>query len=53
MLAEKAVSGFKDGQLRVYVGPIKDNKGKTVVPEGQTLSHDQIMGMDWFVEGVR
>ncbi|MBI4468275.1 MAG: BMP family ABC transporter substrate-binding protein, partial [Acidobacteria bacterium] len=51
--AETAIARIKSGQLMVYRGPITDNKGKIVVAKDQTLTHEQIMGMDWFVEGVR
>lgn len=51
--AMDAVEKFKRGELAVYVGPIKDNTGKTVVQEGEVLPHDKIMGMDWLVEGVK
>jgi basic membrane protein A and related proteins len=51
--AMAAVQGFKQGALAVYRGPIKDNQGVVRVAEGQVLSHNEIMGMDWLVEGVR
>ena len=41
------------GKLAVYRGPIKDNKGKLRVKEGETLTHEQIMAMDWMVEGIK
>jgi basic membrane protein A len=42
-----------DGKLAAYAGPISDNTGKERVPAGKTLSHEEIMGIDWLVEGVR
>jgi basic membrane protein A len=47
------IDRIKSGSLVVYNGPIKDNKGAVVVPAGQALMHDQIMGLNWLVEGVR
>ncbi len=41
-----------NGSMQVYTGPISDNDGNTVVPEGVVLTHTEIMGIDWFVEGV-
>ncbi len=41
------------GRLAVYAGPIRDNQGAERVPAGKTLSHDEIMAIDWLVEGVR
>jgi basic membrane lipoprotein Med (substrate-binding protein (PBP1-ABC) superfamily) len=51
--ASKAVQMIKAGELAVYAGPIKDNKGNVVVKKGETLTHEQIMGIGWLVEGVR
>ena len=51
--AREAADRIRKGELAVYAGPIKDNEGKLQVKEGETLTHDQIMGMDWLVEGVR
>jgi basic membrane protein A len=41
------------GTLAVYTGPLRDNAGKERVAAGRTLTHEDIMAMDWLVEGVR
>jgi basic membrane lipoprotein Med (substrate-binding protein (PBP1-ABC) superfamily) len=51
--AEKAITRLKSGEIAVYSGPIRDNTGKEVVSSDQTLTHEEIMGMNWFVEGIR
>lgn len=51
--AAAAIERIRKGEFHVYAGPIRDNSGKVVVPAGQTLGHEQIMGIDWLVEGVR
>lgn len=51
--AEAAIAALRNGTLNVYAGPMRDNKGKEVVPSGKVLSHGEVMGMDWFIEGVR
>jgi len=51
--AEAAIAKIKTGEIVIYRGPIKDNKGNVVVPDGEVLTHEQVMGMDWFVEGIR
>lgn len=51
--ALQAIERIKSGSLAVYTGPISDNKGNVVVPAGTTLTHDQIMAMDWMVEGIK
>jgi basic membrane protein A len=41
------------GSLQVFAGPISDNTGKERVPAGSSLSHEQVMAIDWLIEGVR
>ncbi len=50
--ANEFIQRFKEGKFHVYSGPIRDNTGKIVVKKGQTLSHAQIMQMNWLVEGI-
>ncbi|MGM0431701.1 MAG: BMP family ABC transporter substrate-binding protein [Spirochaetota bacterium] len=54
--AEEAVAEVKEqiinGEFDVFGGPLKDNQGETVVPEGSTPSDGELLGMDWLVEGV-
>lgn len=40
------------GEFPIFVGPIKDNKGNIVVPEGTTLDRAGIWSMDYLVEGA-
>jgi basic membrane protein A and related proteins len=35
-----------------FMGPIKDSKGQVRVPEGKTLTPDELYLWDWSVEGV-
>ena len=41
-----------DGSFGVFVGPIYDNEGNLRVEEGQTLTPEEILAIDWFVEGI-
>lgn len=41
-----------DGKFEVFKGPIYDNKGKLRVAEGETMSVEDILAMDWLVKGV-
>ncbi len=36
----------------VFSGPIKDQSGKVRVPKGKSLSDEELLTMDWLVEGV-
>lgn len=52
--ADKVKAKFMDGSMTVYEGPIKDNQGNTVIPEGKSYAQTDIWleSMDWLVEGV-
>ncbi|TMC67805.1 MAG: BMP family ABC transporter substrate-binding protein [Chloroflexi bacterium] len=40
------------GTFYEFTGPLKDQSGKVKVADGTKLSLDQILSMDWFVQGV-
>ena len=54
--AQEAVDKIKEqmkaGTFDVFAGPIKDQSGKVVVPEGSTIPLKEQLSMKWFVEGV-
>lgn len=43
---------FIGGQLNVFQGPIRDNRGTERVAAGQVLTNQDIGRMDWLAEGV-
>jgi simple sugar transport system substrate-binding protein len=49
---EKVIQGWKDGSYNVFAGPIKDQSGAVKVPEGKAMTDDEILGLNWLVEGV-
>jgi simple sugar transport system substrate-binding protein len=51
--AKTAMQAMKNGD-EIFVGPIKDNSGKTVVPAGTTYSPyaDELMQTNYLIEGV-
>ena len=49
---EAIKAGIIDGSLHPFAGPIKDQKGEVKVAEGSALSDGDLLGMDWYVEGV-
>ena len=51
---DAAKAKFMDGTMVVYKGPIKDNTGKVVIPEGTEMKQQDINleKMDYLVEGV-
>jgi simple sugar transport system substrate-binding protein len=50
--ALKAEAAIKDKKLHPFAGPIKDQSGQERLPAGKTLSDDELLKMNWFVEGV-
>jgi basic membrane protein A and related proteins len=52
--AEAAKMALTDGTLIIYKGPLKDNTGKVVIPEGTSRPQTDIEleKMDYLVEGV-
>ncbi|MBI9110510.1 BMP family ABC transporter substrate-binding protein [Maridesulfovibrio ferrireducens] len=40
------------GNNAIFVGPLKNQAGKVIIPAGQTLDDPKLLGMSWFVEGV-
>ena len=49
---EKAEAKIKEGNNVIFQGPIKDQTGAVKVPEGKTLTDDEVWNIDWFVQGV-
>ncbi|MCL2323274.1 MAG: BMP family ABC transporter substrate-binding protein [Oscillospiraceae bacterium] len=41
-----------DGTLNIFQGPIKDQSGAVKVADGQKMTEDEVLNMNWFVEGV-
>lgn len=40
------------GQLFVFEGPIKDQKGMVRIPANKKATDEQLLSMQWFVNGV-
>jgi basic membrane protein A len=41
-----------DGDFEVFAGPIKNRQGEVKVPEGESMTDQEMLGMTWFVQGV-
>ena len=52
--ADEVRAAITDGSMQIYSGPIKDNNGNTVIPEGKSYAQKDMWleKMDWLVEGV-
>ncbi|MBW3567533.1 MAG: hypothetical protein KY410_06175 [Proteobacteria bacterium] len=51
--AEEIEQGIKDGTFNIFTGPITDQTGAERVPAGETIPDEQLLTMDWYVEGVQ
>jgi basic membrane protein A and related proteins len=48
-----ATDKISSGALMPFAGPVKDQKGDVKIAAGKSLSDKDILGMDWFAEGVQ
>ncbi|WP_259780434.1 BMP family ABC transporter substrate-binding protein [Aestuariispira ectoiniformans] len=51
-LAESVRKGLADHSIHPFTGPIKNQAGEVVVPEGETASDKMLLGMNFYVEGI-
>ncbi|WP_372824287.1 BMP family ABC transporter substrate-binding protein [Polaromonas sp.] len=45
--------GIASGKLRPFAGPITDNEGQQVLAAGKAFTDEQILGMNFLVQGVQ
>ncbi len=46
------IEKLKSGEIQVFAGPVKDNHGNVVVEEGKTLTPEDLIYIDFLVEGI-
>lgn len=49
---DAAVKAISDGSLHPFAGPIKNQAGEVVVADGASVNDGDLLGMNWYVEGV-
>lgn len=47
-----AKAELKAGNDTIFTGPIKNQNGEVVIAEGASANDGELLGMNWFVEGV-
>ena len=52
-LLDETTEKLKSGELVLWSGPIKDQTGAVKVPEGTTLDTEDLVRIDWFVDGIQ
>ena len=50
--AEQIVEDIKSGKLVIFQGPIKDNEGQVRIAEGEAASDEDLLSMNWYIEGI-
>ena len=50
LAAKKAIAS---GSLHVFTGPVRDQSGAVKIPAGTVPADGELLGMDWFVQGVQ
>lgn len=51
-LADSVKQSIMDGTFHPFQGPIKNQKGELMVKEGEVLADKDLVGLNWYVEGV-
>jgi basic membrane protein A len=49
---EEKKQAIIDGEFEPFTGPIKDQEGKVRIPEGERATLEELLSMDYLVEGV-
>ena len=50
--ADAIIVGTINGSYHAFTGPIKNQQGEVVVQDGARMSDDDLLKMNWYVEGV-
>ncbi|RFC63305.1 BMP family ABC transporter substrate-binding protein [Fulvimarina endophytica] len=51
--AQKVYDDTKAGNYDIFTGPITDQAGEVRIPEGEEIPDEDLLKMDWYVEGVK
>ena len=49
---EALTTAIGSGELHPFTGPLKNQAGELKVPEGTTMTREELAGMNWYVEGI-
>src|SRR5919106_5117693 len=51
--ADKVKDAIAAGELHPFAGPITNQAGELAVAEGEVASDEELLGMNWYVEGIK
>ena len=43
---------IKNGNIKIFAGPLKTNDGKDIIPSGKELDDGALWGMNYYLQGV-
>lgn len=49
---EAAKKDITSGKNKIFVGPLKDNKGAEKLAKDKVMTDEELLNFDWYVEGV-
>jgi len=50
--AEMLMEQMRNHTFEPFTGPIKNQSGEIMIPSGKSLNHDELLSINYFVEGV-
>ncbi len=51
--ADQVTQSIVNGDMHPFQGPVKNQEGEVITPEGEIMSDEDLLKMDWYVEGVQ
>ena len=51
-IVESEKAKIIEGGWDVFYGPVRNQKGEEVVKSGEKMTDEEMLSMNWFVEGV-
>ena len=49
---DSVIESIRSGEFHPFTGPINDQSGTLRVADGVEMTHEELAGMDWYVEGM-
>ena len=50
--ADRVKNAIIAGELHPFTGPIRNQAGKLVLPEGKRMADEDLLRMDYYVQGI-
>lgn len=50
--ADALIAQIKSGEFQIFAGPMKDNQGVERIKAGEVATDEQLLSMDWYMEGI-